>query len=527
MVDDTLFVTGFVSTGKVARVAPAGTVTLPGTVAAFVLSLVSTTDVPPSGAAEASVTVPVTGVPPTTVLELNVTLETAGPVACWVTARVKDLVAEPCEAVISAEVLAVTALVATVKLAVVFPSATVTLGGGVATALLLDSATSTPPASAGAVRVTVPVADEPPSTDSGVMLRLESVGLLEFTVSVADRVTPPALAVMTELLLPAVVPAVMGNVALSAPLSIVTLAGTVAAAVLPLDSETTSPPSGAGPLRVTVPVLVDRSTTADGLRLRPESVAAVDGDELIVRTADRLTPPPTAVIVDDVLDVTERVVTVNVALVDPAVTETLAGTVAAAVLPLESDTVDPPAGAAAVSVTVPVADDPPFTDVGLRASAESVGVAGDEVTVQPDRRAFVGVADPSLTSTVQSAGRVYELRSIRKLPPPSLVPMDTPSTVMVRLARARPSSRRFVPLTSARETLTVAFAAGVQAAVSPTASPTAGISLRSVDRRVIGPPSRRILSRTFPHPACPAHPPGPRLRRRRRRDGDDGARGSC
>lgn len=60
MVEEMLLVTGLVSTGKVARVAPLATVTLGGTVAALVLSLVRTTDVPPCGAAESRVTVPVT-----------------------------------------------------------------------------------------------------------------------------------------------------------------------------------------------------------------------------------------------------------------------------------------------------------------------------------------------------------------------------------------------------------------------------------------------------------------------------------
>lgn len=60
IVDDMLLVTGLVSAGKLARVAPLATVTLGGTVAAAVLSLVKTTEVPPWGAAEARVTVPVT-----------------------------------------------------------------------------------------------------------------------------------------------------------------------------------------------------------------------------------------------------------------------------------------------------------------------------------------------------------------------------------------------------------------------------------------------------------------------------------
>jgi hypothetical protein len=58
-----------------------------------------------------------------------------------------------------------------------------------------------------------------------------------------------------------------------------------------------------------------------------------------------------------------------------------------------------------------------------------------------------------------------------KLPDPLLVPMATPSTVMVRLARACPSNRSFVPLTSARDTLTAALAAGTSTAVSARTSP--------------------------------------------------------
>jgi len=44
------------------------------------------------------------------------------------------------------------------------------------------------------------------------------------------------------------------NVRLAAPAGIVTLAGTVAAAVLLLERETRAPPMGAGPLSLTLPV---------------------------------------------------------------------------------------------------------------------------------------------------------------------------------------------------------------------------------------------------------------------------------
>jgi len=66
---------------------------------------------------------------------------------------------------------------------------------------------------------------------------------------------------------------------------------------------------------------------------------------------------------------TALVVTVNVTLVAPTGTVTLAGTVAA-VLSLDSVTCAPPAGAGPSSVTVPVELLPPVTVVGLSASEE-------------------------------------------------------------------------------------------------------------------------------------------------------------
>jgi hypothetical protein len=67
---------------------------------------------------------------------------------------------------------------------------------------------------------------------------------------------------------------------------------------------------------------------------------------------------------------TALVLTGNDALVAPATTVTLEGTLAAAVLLLESITCAPPDGAGPLSVTVPVEEFPPVTLVGFSDSEE-------------------------------------------------------------------------------------------------------------------------------------------------------------
>src|SRR5215204_2534339 len=75
---DWLLLTVLVETGKLALVAPPGTVTLGGTVAAVVLSLDKAAEKPPAPAGAVSVTVPVAGSPPTTSVGLTFTVDSAG-----------------------------------------------------------------------------------------------------------------------------------------------------------------------------------------------------------------------------------------------------------------------------------------------------------------------------------------------------------------------------------------------------------------------------------------------------------------
>jgi hypothetical protein len=89
------------------------------------------------------------------------------------------------------------------------------------------------------------------------------------------------------------------------------------------------------------------------------------------------------VITTEVFAETGVVVMVNVALLAPPAIVTLGGTCAADVLLLCNVTTAPPAGAAPLSVTVPVELFPPKTEVGLLVSAEKVAALTVRVAV-PD-----------------------------------------------------------------------------------------------------------------------------------------------
>ena len=139
------------------------------------------------------------------------------------------------------------------KLALERPDVTVTLAGTVAAPLELERATTMPAAGAVVFKNTVPVATPPPSSSDGETLTWVRLGE-RVTVKVALWVSPWYAADIVAVVVAFWVIVVTANVPLVVPAAMVSVAGTLATAVLLLARVTTAPPVGAGPLRVTVAV---------------------------------------------------------------------------------------------------------------------------------------------------------------------------------------------------------------------------------------------------------------------------------
>jgi hypothetical protein len=209
---------------------------------------------------------------------------------------------------------------------------------------------------------------------------------------------------MTLVLVAVWVRVVMVNVAVEEPAGTVTDAETLATAVVPLVNVTTTA-SVATPVRVTVPVLFVPPLTLVGFNVRADTTRT--GLTVMVAVLD--TPERLAVVVKEDTAVTVLVVMVKVAVVAPAATVTLAGTVPIVVDEEVNVTTAPPAGAAPVRVTVPVTATPPVAAETLVVRLEMEAPSGVTVTVavpvdplaEAVMVAFVlGTTEPAVTVNV-------------------------------------------------------------------------------------------------------------------------------
>ncbi len=350
MVALTVEATAVVDTLKPPLDCPAAMVMLAGTVAAALL-LARVTRTPPAGAGALRFTVPLEEFPPTSVDGESETLL----IVPWTGAG--GLIVRPAPeelaelAVMVALTVEATAVVETLKPPLDCPAAMVMLAGTVAAALLLDRVTRTPPAGAGALRLTVPLEELPPTSVDG---ERETLLIVPWTGAGGLIVRPaePELAevaVIVALAVEATTVVVTANVPVVSPAAMVMLAGTVAAALL-LERLTRTPPAAAGALRVTVPVEPEPPVTVEGERPTLPMLPVPTGGGLMVRPAEPELAE-VAVIVALAVEATTVVVTENVPLDCPAAMVMLAGTVAAALL-LERLTRTPPAAAGALRVTV-------------------------------------------------------------------------------------------------------------------------------------------------------------------------------
>jgi hypothetical protein len=215
---------------------------------------------------------------------------------------------------IVAEVACVTAVVVTVKVAVVAPAATVTFVGTVAAAESSDSETTRPPVGAGALNVTVPVDALPPTTLAGLSDTAESAGPLVpagLSVSVALFVAFWYDAEMDTVVVAVTCAVLTLNVARVCPAGTTTLFGTTASTVLLLASVTTAFPVGAADCNVTVAVEEAPPVTVFGLSVTEETALETIRNKFVLTVV----PFKDAETLTAVVCVTGAVVAVKVALV--------------------------------------------------------------------------------------------------------------------------------------------------------------------------------------------------------------------
>lgn len=130
------------------------------------------------------------------------------------------------------------------------PEGIVTVAGTVALIELDETLTTMPLEPAFPLTLTLPDELVPPTTVAGEMMNPAKVAGFSVRFAVNDVVASVAVSVSVTIMSTPTVP--IGNVAVLDPAGTVTVAGTEALGVE--ESETTVPPTGAGAVRVTVPV---------------------------------------------------------------------------------------------------------------------------------------------------------------------------------------------------------------------------------------------------------------------------------
>jgi hypothetical protein len=312
----------------------------------------SLTTAPPAGAGPFRVTVAVRPFPPITApaeSERLTRLRTF-------TFNDAEMPAQPFRlAVIFAEMPLVPMPVETLKLADVCPAPMVTVASTWTSGLLLARLTTNPPAGAGAFRVTVPVSPDPPITTLADRVSPDTQ-ITGLTVTEMEAPAQPfTLAVILARTLLRTVPVVMLKVAEICPAGMNTVAATCTSGRL-LCRLTVKPPAGAAAVKVTVPVRPVPPVTA----LADRVTDCTHGGGVTVRVAEALELPSLPVRVTCTVVSVTLVVTGKFAELWPAGTVTEAPTWATELL-LCNVTAIPPAGAAPLRVTVPVALLPPVT----------------------------------------------------------------------------------------------------------------------------------------------------------------------
>jgi hypothetical protein len=244
-----------VVTVKVALVAPSATATLPGTVAAAGLLVLSVTTAPPAGAALVSATVPCELLPPTTEVGLSAMPDTAGGGGVLgFTTNVADCVTPPPDTEIVTMVCTVTADVKTLNPPRSVPAGIWTLVGTEAIAgwlLVSASVLSGPPNGTGEAMVTSP--DDPPlcpTVEVGVSVN-DVGGCCGTNVTGACTLTPFHVAVTVAVVVVETLFVWSGNDTEKLAGSTNTDAGGTTDGEL-LDSVTDAPPGGACPVSMTM-----------------------------------------------------------------------------------------------------------------------------------------------------------------------------------------------------------------------------------------------------------------------------------